>query len=272
MFRAGERQSPRGAGRAIRRHPAADDGRRGAGRGRALPVLLRRPVHPGLPDAHRRAPVHPPDPASRRDRRGPDDPRRQHLRRELRRACPTEVLCEGACVDQMLMKAPVQIGRLAAVRLRHRRGAAASGSSSRAPPTGRRRGRDRLGTGRAELRPRAAAARARRGRLRGPRSARRPGHARHRRLQDLDRVRAGRDRADPRDRHRDRARPPRDGRRGPCDARRVRRRVPGHRPGPDRAAGDRGRRPRRGLGGARLHLPDPHAAIHRVRRRARTSW
>src|SRR5437870_2376862 len=28
------------------------------------------------------------------------------------RACPTEVLCEGACVDQVLMKAPVQIGRL----------------------------------------------------------------------------------------------------------------------------------------------------------------
>ena len=28
------------------------------------------------------------------------------------RACPTEVLCEGACVDRTLMKAPVQIGRL----------------------------------------------------------------------------------------------------------------------------------------------------------------
>jgi dihydropyrimidine dehydrogenase (NAD+) subunit PreT len=28
------------------------------------------------------------------------------------RACPTEVLCEGACVDRLLMKAPVQIGRL----------------------------------------------------------------------------------------------------------------------------------------------------------------
>jgi glutamate synthase (NADPH/NADH) small chain len=28
------------------------------------------------------------------------------------RACPTEVLCEGACVDNLLMKAPVQIGRL----------------------------------------------------------------------------------------------------------------------------------------------------------------
>jgi len=28
------------------------------------------------------------------------------------RACPTEVLCEGACVDSLLIKAPVQIGRL----------------------------------------------------------------------------------------------------------------------------------------------------------------
>jgi glutamate synthase (NADPH/NADH) small chain len=28
------------------------------------------------------------------------------------RACPTEVLCEGACVDNILMQAPVQIGRL----------------------------------------------------------------------------------------------------------------------------------------------------------------
>src|SRR5579871_3704600 len=28
------------------------------------------------------------------------------------RACPTEVLCEGACVDGALMKSPIQIGRL----------------------------------------------------------------------------------------------------------------------------------------------------------------
>ena len=28
------------------------------------------------------------------------------------RACPTEVLCEGACVEAMLLKQPVQIGRL----------------------------------------------------------------------------------------------------------------------------------------------------------------
>ncbi len=28
------------------------------------------------------------------------------------RACPTEILCEGACVDNLLVKTPVQIGRL----------------------------------------------------------------------------------------------------------------------------------------------------------------
>src|SRR5438128_1119439 len=28
------------------------------------------------------------------------------------RACPTEVLCEGACVDNTLLRTPVQIGRL----------------------------------------------------------------------------------------------------------------------------------------------------------------
>ncbi|OQZ07184.1 MAG: dihydropyrimidine dehydrogenase, partial [Planctomycetes bacterium UTPLA1] len=28
------------------------------------------------------------------------------------RACPTEVLCEGACVDNTLLKSPVRIGRL----------------------------------------------------------------------------------------------------------------------------------------------------------------
>ena len=48
------------------------------------------------------------------------------------RACPTEVLCEGACVDRMLMKAPVQIGRLQRHRLRHRRGPGRPRSSSRA--------------------------------------------------------------------------------------------------------------------------------------------
>jgi glutamate synthase (NADPH/NADH) small chain len=53
------------------------------------------------------------------------------------RACPTEVLCEGACVDNTLMKAPVQIGRLQRF--------ATDASSARqirffrpGPPTGRR--------------------------------------------------------------------------------------------------------------------------------------
>src|SRR4051812_36899401 len=53
------------------------------------------------------------------------------------RACPTEVLCEGACVDHMLMKAPVQIGRLQ----RHACDAAAVAGArffEPGPPTGKR--------------------------------------------------------------------------------------------------------------------------------------
>src|SRR3954471_17758676 len=53
------------------------------------------------------------------------------------RACPTEVLCEGACVDHMLMKAPVQIGRLQ----RHACDAAAASGArffEPGPPTGKR--------------------------------------------------------------------------------------------------------------------------------------
>src|SRR4051794_21365731 len=53
------------------------------------------------------------------------------------RACPTEGLCEGACVDHMLMKAPVQIGRLQ----RHACDAAmehGSWSFEPGPPTGKR--------------------------------------------------------------------------------------------------------------------------------------
>jgi dihydropyrimidine dehydrogenase (NAD+) subunit PreT len=53
------------------------------------------------------------------------------------RACPTEVLCEGACVDNLLMRSPVQIGRLQ----RHACDAARSRSAGffqPGPPTGRK--------------------------------------------------------------------------------------------------------------------------------------
>ena len=67
------------------------------------------------------------------------------------RACPTEVLCEGACVDRILVKSPVAIGRLqrhacdvAAERgVRFFRAGTANGQA---------RGRDRLWPGGIELR------------------------------------------------------------------------------------------------------------------------
>ena len=95
MFRAGDRQSPELLKARFRRRAAAALARRGAGRGRALPVLLRRPLHPGLPDAHRRPRVHPPDPPPRRALGGPDDPRGQHLRRELRPRLPDRGALRG---------------------------------------------------------------------------------------------------------------------------------------------------------------------------------
>jgi dihydropyrimidine dehydrogenase (NAD+) subunit PreT len=53
------------------------------------------------------------------------------------RACPTEVLCEGACVDNLLMKSPVPIGRLQ----RHACDTAAQKQArffQPGPPTGKR--------------------------------------------------------------------------------------------------------------------------------------
>src|SRR5262249_20640413 len=53
------------------------------------------------------------------------------------RACPTELLCEGACVDNLRMKAPVQIGRLQ----RHACDAAAAKNVrffQPGPPTGKK--------------------------------------------------------------------------------------------------------------------------------------
>ncbi len=102
----------RGAQGTVRRCAAAARDRSGAYRSGTLPVLLRCSLHAACPTHI-------------------DVPRfiRQILHHDeisaaetildanifggsCARACPTEVLCEGACVDRTLMKAPVQIGRL----------------------------------------------------------------------------------------------------------------------------------------------------------------
>ena len=136
------------------------------------------------------------------------------------RACPTEVLCEGACVDRAADEGagPDRPPPAHSPATRRRRGAI--GSSSQALPTGKRVAV--VGSGPAGL--------CLRHELRrlghdvvvfeARRPARRPRHAGHRRLQDLDRVRPLRNRDDPPDRHRHRARPSRDRRRSAGAARR----------------------------------------------------
>ena len=54
------------------------------------------------------------------------------------RACPTEVLCEGACVDRMLDESAGADRQASAVRLRYSRGAGHPRFSSRALPPGKR--------------------------------------------------------------------------------------------------------------------------------------
>src|SRR5690606_9655823 len=53
------------------------------------------------------------------------------------RACPTEVLCEGACVDNARAQAPVQIGRLQRFATDHVMNSNVPLFTA-APPTGRR--------------------------------------------------------------------------------------------------------------------------------------
>ena len=233
MFQAGERRSLEELKVTVRRRPAAAGRRRGAGRGVALPVLLRRPVHPGLPDSHRRPAIHPPDPPPRRDRRGPDDPRRQHLRRQLRPRLPDRGPLRGGVRRPLLMKAPVQIGRLQRF--------ACDAAADRGvrffepgPPTGKRVAV--IGSGPAGL---ACAHELRRlGHDVVVFEARdvpgRPQYAGHRRLQDLDRVRPRRDRDDSRrsaSRSSSATASRRTRSRELLDD--VRRRVPRHRPGPN---------------------------------------
>ncbi len=104
------------------------------------------------------------------------------------RVCPTETLCEEACVREAAEGKPVRIGLLQ----RHAVDAqmeAGKTPFTRAAPTGRRVGDRRRGAGGPRLRPRARRRRPRRHDLRGAGEVRRPQRIRHRRLQDAGRFR-----------------------------------------------------------------------------------
>ena len=74
--------------RQLRRRPSAADPGPGADRGRALLLLLRRAVHPGLPDRHRHPVLHPTHRRGQPARRGARDPRGERLRRHVRARLP----------------------------------------------------------------------------------------------------------------------------------------------------------------------------------------
>ena len=100
------------------------------------------------------------------------------------RVCPTEMLCEQACVRKTQEDKPVEIGLLQryATDALICQPARSSSRAGRADRQARRRGRRRAG--RPVLRPPARDARPRGDAVRGTRQARRPQRIRHRRLQD----------------------------------------------------------------------------------------
>ncbi len=101
------------------------------------------------------------------------------------RACPTEVLCEGACVDRMLMKTPVQIGRLQRMRC-DAAGEQGFAFFEAGQADGKAGCHCRVRAGRAFRVPFHCAAGTRRDGVRGARSAGRARYAGDRGLQDLD--------------------------------------------------------------------------------------
>ena len=125
-----------GAGRIrreFRRPPSAARPARSAGRGRPLLLLLRRALHERLPDLDRHPAVHPRDrrPAIRSAR--PKTIFDQNILGGMcARVCPTETLCEEACVRETCRR---QAGEdRPAAALRHRRGDGREhGSSTTAP-------------------------------------------------------------------------------------------------------------------------------------------
>ena len=227
---------------------------RGPRRRRPLLLLLRRALRRRLPDLHRHPALHPRD----RDRHARGGGARRSSSQNIlggmcARVCPTETLCEEACVREAAEGKPVEIGRLQrfATDALMREGPQ---PFARAAPTGKRVAV--VGAGPAGL---ACAHRlAMLGHdvvaLRRPRQARRPQRIRHRRLQDGGRLRPGRGRLAPRHRRHHRRAKARASARDLTLAdllAELRRRLPRHRPrrrararptargGPRRAAGRR---------------------------------
>ncbi len=103
------------------------------------------------------------------------------------RACPTEVLCEGACVDRLLFKSPVQIGRLQRYAC-DTAGGSGFDDFEAGPRHGKACGDRGIGPCGAFLCPRTSADGPRRDDLRSPQCARRSRHARNCGVQDFDQV------------------------------------------------------------------------------------
>ena len=177
------------ADREFRGHPSAARSRARPGRGQPLLFLLRRALPRGLPDRHRHPQLHPQDRDRQRQGRG-DRPSSQAniMGGACARVCPTEVLCEGACVRTAQEGKPVQDRRAAA--LRHRLAARARHPAlhARARHRQARRGRRRR-PGRPRLRASRWRCWATTSRCSRPSAqARRPQRIRHRRLQGAGRI------------------------------------------------------------------------------------
>ena len=167
----------------LRRPPPAPDPARGTGRRRALPVLLRCALHPGLPDLDRHPAVHPADRHRQSARLGEDDPRRQHHGRHVRPGLPDRDPVRGGLRAR---DGRGQAGRdRPAAALRHRRTA---GDRPPALPPGTRHW-PQAWPWSAPVPPALPAPTSSRpwampSRLRGPGQGGRPERVRHRRLQD----------------------------------------------------------------------------------------
>ena len=258
----------------LRRPAPAAEPARGARRRRALPVLLRRALRPGLPDLDRHPAVHPPD-RHRQSARAP--PRRSSM--------PTSW---AACAPGSARPRPC--ARRSASARSPRASRSRSAACSATPPTRcSRRGRQLYRQGAATGRKVAvvgagpaglacahklATPGPRRHPVRGARQAGRPQRIRHRRLQDGGRLRAGRGRLHPgRRRHRAaHGRPARPRRHPGRPAPRLRRGVPGPGPGCRERAGHRRGRARRRDGRGGLHRrPAPGGGSRRRCRSAAAS-